>query len=220
MNELVSTAVSGIIAVSVIAFLLIPHWSAVAFVLPFMAVLYLELVGTLNFAGLTINPLTYIILVMSIGLLVDYIMHILLRYYESTKSTRQEKVVDTLESMGSSILIGGLSTCLGVAPLALASSGIIRTVFTMFIAMVTLGLSHGLILLPVILSYVGPEVCVTTSHKESDPSATTTASSPLGHRRTQSDASIDWSVDGVNNDSMVDDWDPLQLDDDCTIYSV
>lgn len=62
--------------------------------------------------------------------------------------------------MGSSIFVGGLSTMLGVVPLAFSTSAIIRIVFTMFFAMVTLGIFNGLVVLPVVLSYLGPEVCI------------------------------------------------------------
>jgi Patched family len=60
--------------------------------------------------------------------------------------------------MGASVLLGGLSTFLGVVPLALSTSTVMRTVFTCLCAMVVLGLAHGLIVLPVILSFVGPIV--------------------------------------------------------------
>jgi len=83
-------------------------------------------------------------------------MHILLRYYESHGATRQEKVRDTLETMGPSILVGGLSTMLGVLPLAFSTNEVAKVVFTSFIAMVTLGFAHGLIFLPVVLSILGP----------------------------------------------------------------
>ena len=58
--------------------------------------------------------------------------------------------------MGSSILLGGLSTFLGVVPLAFSSNEVNKIVFTSFFAMVALGLGHGLIFLPVVLSLVGP----------------------------------------------------------------
>ncbi|CAB9506450.1 Pick C1-like protein 1 [Seminavis robusta] len=168
VKELTFTTVSGIVAVTVIAFILIPHWSAALFVFPLMCMLYIDLLGILQFAGLSVNPLTYICLVISVGLLVDFIMHMILRYYESRMPTREEKVKDTLRTMGSSILVGGLSTCLGVSLLAFSSGGLIQTVFIMFIAMVSVGLAHGLILLPVILSYVGPTVCIKPDHCEGD----------------------------------------------------
>jgi Niemann-Pick C1 protein len=101
--------------------------------------------------------ITYVVLVISIGLLVDFIMHVLLRYYESECGTREEKVKDALGTMGASILVGGLSTFLAVTPLLFSTSEVFQTVCLAFLAMVVLGISHGLILLPVILSYVGTE---------------------------------------------------------------
>ena len=53
-------------------------------------------------------------------------------------------------------MVGGLSTFLAVIPLAFSTSAIIGTVFTAFFSMVTLGVAHGLVFLPVVLSLVGP----------------------------------------------------------------
>lgn len=104
------------------------------------------------------NAVSYISLVMSIGLMVDFIMHILLRFYESKEATREEKVRDVLESMGTSILIGAISTFLGVIPLAISSSHIFYNIFVTFLGLVLLGATHGLVLLPVLLSLFGPQV--------------------------------------------------------------
>lgn len=158
VEEFIFTAVVGVIAVSVISFFCVPHWTASAFVVPMIGVLYVDLIGVIQAAGLHINVVTHVALAMSIGLLVDYIVHILLRYYESSQfPTREAKVKDTLRTMGAAVLSGGLSTLLGVLPLAFSTSEVMRTVFVCFVAMVTLGCGHGLILLPVLLSCVGPE---------------------------------------------------------------
>lgn len=98
----------------------------------------------------------YICVLVSIGLLVDFMIHMLLHYYQSPASTRDAKVADTLETMGVSILLGGLTTLLAVVPLCLSTAEVFMTVFYAFFAMVGLGISHGLILLPVILSLIGP----------------------------------------------------------------
>jgi len=161
VNELVYTTIWGIVAVAIVSFFLMPHWSAVFFVFPTICILYVDLLGTLQFAGLHINAVTYVCLTVSIGLLVDFIMHVLLRYYESQCVTREDKVKDTLKTMGISIMVGGLSTFLAVIPLAFSTSVIIRTVFTAFFSMITLGVVHGLVFLPVVLSLVGP---TTTPH--------------------------------------------------------
>lgn len=102
----------------------------------------------------------------SIGLLVDFIMHVLLRYYESTEKTREGKTRDALESMGSSLLLGGLSTFLGIMPLAFSTSQLLRSVFISYAGMIGIGLTHGLVVLPVILSLVGTTDCIRLDYKE------------------------------------------------------
>lgn len=155
-DELVFTTIMGIVAVTGVAFLLIPHWTASLFIFPMISVLYLDFLGVLQWAGVSVNPVSYVALVLSIGLMVDFLMHLLLRYYESS-GTREEKTVETLRTMGASILIGGISTFLGTLPLAFSTSDIFITIFYAFLGLVTLGCGHGLILLPVVLSIIGPE---------------------------------------------------------------
>ena len=90
--------------------------------------LYFNLLGTLQFFGIHINAVTYVTVVIAIGLLVDFLMHILLRYYESPGATREAKVIETLETMGASMLMGGFTTWLGVIPLALSATEIFNTI--------------------------------------------------------------------------------------------
>jgi Niemann-Pick C1 protein len=93
---------------------------------------------------------------MSIGLLVDYIIHIVVRYFE-INGNRREKTVYMLRTMGVSILLGGTTTWLGTVPLMFSSSDVFETVYVTFLGIVLLGMGHGLILLPVLLSLFGPE---------------------------------------------------------------
>ena len=89
-----------------------------------------------------------------------------MRYFETSPSkTRNERVKETLETMGTSILLGGLTTFLGVVPLCFSTTRIFMIVFLSFVGMVVLGLIHGLVLLPVILSLVGPKTGVVSLHK-------------------------------------------------------
>lgn len=53
--ELTSTTISVVVAVTIVAFVLIPHWSATIYVLPLMVVLNVDLLGMIQFAGLHIN---------------------------------------------------------------------------------------------------------------------------------------------------------------------
>jgi Niemann-Pick C1 protein len=156
-RELIDTTLVSVLAVTITALVFIPHWSAVCFVLPLTCILFVDLLGVLQWAGLHINPATYILLAMSIGLLVDYLLHILFHYYE-VPGNRHEKTVATLKTMGASVLLGGVTTWLGTVPLLFGSTAIVETVFITFLGIVVLGMCHGLVLLPVLLSLFGPEV--------------------------------------------------------------
>lgn len=166
IQELVMTTIIGVVSVTGIAMLMIPHWTAGPIVFPFICVLYVNLLGVIQMAGIYINAVSYIAVTMAIGLLVDFIMHCLLRYYE-VPGNRREKCVGMLRTMGSSVLLGGISTFLGTMLLAFASSEIFYTLFVVFLGIVMLGISHGLILLPVVLSIVGPEDQVAISSRKS-----------------------------------------------------
>jgi Niemann-Pick C1 protein len=156
-QEVISNTLSSIAAMTGIALLLMPHWSAAFFVFPLIVVLYVDLMGVMQWAGVSINPVSYVALVMSIGLLVDFVIHVLLRFYEA-RGNRHEKTVEMLKTMGASILIGAVTTFLGTLPLAFSTSDIFYTIFIAFLGLVVLGSTHGLVLLPVLLSMIGPEV--------------------------------------------------------------
>jgi len=156
VSELVFSTIMGVASVSVIGLILIPHWTAVLYVFPFITFLYIDMLGWLQITGVQINAISYVTLVMSIGLMVDYIMHVLLRYFES-KGTREQRVVETLSTMGASILVGAISTFLGILLLVFSTSTMINNIFVAFIGLVTFGVLHGLVFLPVVLAMIGPE---------------------------------------------------------------
>ena len=84
VDELILTTVLGVVAVTGVALVFIPHWTGALFVLPMICLLYIDLLGVMQWAGVHVNAVSYIALVMSIGWLVDFILHVLLRYYESS----------------------------------------------------------------------------------------------------------------------------------------
>lgn len=74
----------------------------------------------------------------------------------------KERVRDSMYALGYPILQGAISTILGVIGLALAPSYIFYTFFKMVLLVIVLGALHGLILLPVLLSFLGPGTCCNT----------------------------------------------------------
>merc|ERR1719326_2886759 len=59
--------------------------------------------------------------------------------------------------MGTAVIHGGTSTFIAVLILAFSKSYIFRTIFKQFFGICIFGMAHGLILLPVMLSLIGPK---------------------------------------------------------------
>lgn len=88
-----------------------------------------------------------------IGLVVDHNAHIVITYFEmSERATRNERVQLVLSSMGSSIMLGGLSTFLGTFPLSFSESAAFSTFYYAYLGILTLGCGHGLVFTRVVLS--------------------------------------------------------------------
>ena len=69
---------------------------------------------------------------------------------------RNVRAIQAVGTIGASVLNGGSSTLFGVLLLSAAKNAAFVTLFKMFFLMVVLGLLHGLVLLPVLLSLIGP----------------------------------------------------------------
>lgn len=151
--ELTKTTLVGLGSVSLISILFMPHWSGILFVAPMVMILYIELMGFIQFFGVTVNAVTYVCLLVSIGLLVDFVMHVVMRYYESTKTkSRDARVIEVLRTMGASVMLGGVSTFLGVVPLMFSSSEVIVTCVITFTGVVILGKQIVLLLAACIIT--------------------------------------------------------------------
>jgi len=92
-------------------------------------------------------------LVMAVGLVVDYNAHITHCFFMADPTLpRPERLCVAMKTMGKSVFMGGLTTLLGITPLAFAQSELFRVFFKMFFSIIVFGLLHGLILGPTLLA--------------------------------------------------------------------
>ena len=106
--------------------------------------------------GLTIDITSMNILIISVGLCVDFCAHIVHGFLIG-KGTRHERVVFVMENIAPAVLNGGFSSLLALSLLVTSRSHIFISFFKIFFMICTFGLFHGLVTLPVVLTLIGPE---------------------------------------------------------------
>ncbi|CAK0844550.1 unnamed protein product [Prorocentrum cordatum] len=132
------------IAVSVVSLFVLSHPLVVLIVSGVITLVYIDLLGCLPLIGQPLNSISMINLVMAVGLVVDYSMHVAHSFMaQHPQLSRDERVVLAMKSIGVSVSKGLLSTLVGVLPLSLGSSKIFRVFFNMLVLILAVGGTHG-----------------------------------------------------------------------------
>ncbi|KAM5171859.1 NPC1-like intracellular cholesterol transporter 1 [Mantella aurantiaca] len=120
----------------------------------------IDTVGVMTLWGIDYNAISLINLVTAIGISVEFVSHLTRSFAMSSKLTKVERAKDATIYMGSAVFAGVAMTNLpGIIVLAFAKAQLIQIFFFRLNLTITLlGLLHGLIFLPVALSYFGPDV--------------------------------------------------------------
>ena len=114
-------------------------------------------IGYMTLWNVNLDSISMINLIMCIGFSVDFSAHISYAYLTAKVSTKEERLQECLYSLGLPILQGALSTILGVSALVMAPSYLFVTFFKTVFLVIFFGAIHGLLLLPVLLSFFGPD---------------------------------------------------------------
>lgn len=124
-----------------------------------IVMILVDTVGFMALWGISYNAVSLINLVTAVGISVEFVSHITRSFAVSTKPTRLERAEEATISMGSAVFAGVAMTNLpGILVLGLARAQLIHIFFFRLNLLITLlGLLHGLVFLPVVLSYLGPD---------------------------------------------------------------
>jgi len=156
-TEAIRNISSTMAVMVVIIALLIVTPSAVAVVCLVLCLIIINIIGYMNFWGLSFDSVTIIMLVIALGLAVDYSAHIG-RAYMEMQGTPDERLKGCLSNMGVAVFNGAMSTFLAVLLLGIGSqSYVFITFFKQLFLCIVFGLGHGLILLPVLMSLAAPK---------------------------------------------------------------
>ncbi|XP_075345288.1 protein patched homolog 1-like isoform X3 [Mycteria americana] len=135
-------------------FLLNPWTSGIIVVV--LALMTVELFGMMGLIGIKLSAVPVVILVASVGIGVEFTVHIALAFLTAV-GDKNRRAVLALEHMFAPVLDGAVSTLFGVLMLVGSEFDfIVRYFFAVLAILTILGVLNGLVLLPVLLSLFGP----------------------------------------------------------------
>ncbi|VDO23438.1 unnamed protein product [Brugia timori] len=156
----IRSIIISLICMATVAVTLVPSLAPCALIIISIISINTGIFGYMTFWGVHLDAVSMISIIMSIGFAVDLSSHITYAFVMATGSSR-ERVIHALESLGWPIFQGAASTIAGVSVLYTVNAYIILTFFkTIWLTMV-IGLLHGLLFIPITLSFfpLSPFLC-------------------------------------------------------------
>uniref|UniRef100_W5LVY6 Patched domain-containing protein 3 n=1 Tax=Lepisosteus oculatus TaxID=7918 RepID=W5LVY6_LEPOC len=156
---IVSTTIQNIVVATavmlVISLLLIPNPLCSLWVTFAIGSVIVGVAGFMALWQVNLDSISMINLVICIGFSVDFSAHISYAFVSNRNDNVNTKAIDSLFVLGYPIVQGAASTILGVVVLAAAESYIFRTFFKIMFLVILFGAAHGIVFLPVFLTFFG-----------------------------------------------------------------
>jgi len=167
-QELFQNVGLAILAVGIIVLATVAN-PITSFIITFnVAFCIIEILGMMYAIGTVIDSVSVINIVLAVGLSVDYSAHVGHCFMVKGGDSKDQRMTESLADIGAAVLSGALSTFLAVVVLLFSSSYVFQILSTQFALTVGLGLLHGLVLLPVLLSLLGPPPFASAKNSETD----------------------------------------------------
>uniref|UniRef100_A0A7E4W9R4 SSD domain-containing protein n=1 Tax=Panagrellus redivivus TaxID=6233 RepID=A0A7E4W9R4_PANRE len=145
---------AALICTAVICLIFIPHvLSVVAAVFSVFSISW-GIFGILSLWNVDLDPLSMAALLMAIGFSVDFTSHISFHYHKAPQQNPKKRIQFALGIIGWPMVQVGLSTIVALLPLLFKQSYLALVFLKTIIVVVILGMFHGLVVLPVVLTMI------------------------------------------------------------------
>lgn len=127
--ELHRNLIIAITCVFITTFLLIADFCSCILVLATVLLNLVNVVGFMHFWGLTIDIVAATNIIISVGLCVDFSAHIAHSFMHQQQSTKEDRMVNALVSIGPAVFNGGVSTLIAILMLINSQSHVFISYF-------------------------------------------------------------------------------------------
>ncbi|XP_006753959.1 PREDICTED: patched domain-containing protein 3 [Myotis davidii] len=141
-------------AMFVVSLLLIPHPLCSLWVTFAIGSVIVGVTGFMAFWKVNLDSISMINLVICIGFSFDFSAHISYAFVSSSQPSVNLKTIEALYMLGYPVLQSAISTIIGVSVLSAAKAYIFRTFFKIMFLVMVFGAAHGLIFIPVFLTFI------------------------------------------------------------------
>ncbi|KAM9673352.1 patched domain-containing protein 3 [Trichechus inunguis] len=153
-NTIRSVTVASL-AMFIVSLLLIPHPLCSLWVTFAIASVVVGVTGFMAFWNVSLDSISMMNLVICIGFSFDFSAHICYAFVSSSKPSVNQKAIEALYLLGYPVLQSAVSTVIGVCVLYTSNAYIFRTFFKIIFLVMVFGAAHGLIFIPVFLTFFG-----------------------------------------------------------------
>ncbi|KRZ29554.1 Patched domain-containing protein 3 [Trichinella pseudospiralis] len=157
-DNTIQTVGVGVLCMLAMSALFIPHMHSVFWIGLTLLSMDLGVIGGLSLWGVTLDPVSMINIIMSLDFPVEYAAHVCHCFYRMPDHwSNEQKLVELLGNVAWPLLQGGTAALLATLPLGFVPSYVIRVFFRTVVLILSIGMLHALVWLPLFLVLLTPK---------------------------------------------------------------